>query len=740
MESEKNFAFQPSGTEGAGHSIRAWLRADPERRVVISNDVRNAFNEMFRALIFKMAALLPHCEALTRTVYLGPGRVVWTDRDGVRRFTFQSQRGCIQGEVQAGTLFAMGHDLTLAELRTTDAWTSIVKIVTYQDNGYELGDVDSAFQAFDKVVELYQAAGLTMDLLKCEAFTFSTDPDVRARLEAACAQRGIKFTYSGLQVVGIPVGTDAYCEAFLQAILDKILRRIRLLSSPAILAYVMGKQPVLQTVCFALRLSIPAAFIFYIRTVPPRLSKPVAKALDEGLRAVVLQIVGQDPDSLAYDTKIRFGLPIRHGGAGFLRLESLAAIAYVASLHSVKHALLKVQPLTADTDPDPDVVVDDFTESLDELRVWLHLPSAVQLQEGRAFFLGEGGPGLQKTLSEELSQRLVREIDDHLVNDPQGRAAWKSITARHAGSWMGASPRLPYHRMEDAVYAYAFALRLGLPQPVYGRVPDYTGPASVGYVCPGSTCGPVALDGSGLHSFSCPLSRPAAASRHFLLVNGLTETCRQHRSRGIECIKEPTMSSLGFPRAPVAAPPPPLLPAAITTGLSEAQVAQLHSALNAEIEAQDSVMKRAENRADAHVSHAAVQNTVDVIVTHPNISKTPGAVTQRFAAANAAKEGKLGTYRRNGWDLAPVGTKSFLVLAFESYGAMHPDTEHFIQWLAHTVHPPQPGHADVDGLRGAFTGGLRQRLSVALMRGNYLIFERWVKNCLPDVLKEAVGP
>ena len=200
------------------------------------------------------------------------------------------------------------------------------------------------------------------------------------------------------------------------------------------------------------------------------------------------------------------------------------------------------------------------------------------------------------------------------------------------------------------------------------------------------------------------------------------------------------MASLGFPRAPVAATPPPLLPEAITNGLSEAQVAQLQSAINTEIEAQDSVTKRAENRADAHVSHAAVLHTLDVMVTHPNISKTPGAVTTRFAAANAAKAGKLGTYRRNGWDLAPVGTKSFLVLAFESYGALHPDTEHFIKWLALIVHPRQEGHSDVDGLRAAFTGSLRQRLSVALMRGNYLIFERWVKNCLPDVLKEAVGP
>ena len=201
------------------------------------------------------------------------------------------------------------------------------------------------------------------------------------------------------------------------------------------------------------------------------------------------------------------------------------------------------------------------------------------------------------------------------------------------------------------------------------------------------------------------------------------------------------MASLGFPRAPVAATPPPLLPEAITRDLSEAQVAQLNSAIRAEIEAQDSVAKRADNRADALVSHAAVRNTLDVIVTHPNISKTPGAVTKRFAAANAAKEGKLGTYRRNGWDLAPVGTKSFLVLAFESYGALHPDTEHFIRWrLALIVHPRQEGHSDVDGLRAAFTGSLRQRLSVALMRGNYLIFERWVKNCLPDVLKEAVGP
>ena len=92
--------------------------------------------------------------------------------------------------------------------------------------------------------------------------------------------------------------------------------------------------------------------------------------------------------------------------------------------------------------------------------------------------------------------------------------------------------------------------------------------------------------------------------------------------------------------------------------------------------------------------------------------------------------GKLRKYKAR-WEIEELGAMAFVVMAMETYGAFHKDTESLIQWMAQGLFPPAEGNDDPDGLRSQFTCRFRQRISVAIAKGNYRIMSVFKERCLP---------
>ena len=72
------------------------------------------------------------------------------------------------------------------------------------------------------------------------------------------------------------------------------------------------------------------------------------------------------------------------------------------------------------------------------------------------------------------------------------------------------------------------------------------------------------------------------------------------------------------------------------------------------------------------------------------------------------------------------------IFAMESYGGLHKSSEALLRYLADSKYPGvgPGGSGDTDGLRARFIGTSRQRVSVACMKGNSTILQRFRKVCL----------
>ena len=118
-------------------------------------------------------------------------------------------------------------------------------------------------------------------------------------------------------------------------------------------------------------------------------------------------------------------------------------------------------------------------------------------------------------------------------------------------------------------------------------------------------------------------------------------------------------------------------------------------------------------------------------ITYPNIARTPAAGLHRLRAADNVYHAKLRGYADN-YIISASGATRMCIFAMESYGGLHKSSEALLRYLADSKYPGvgPGGSGDTDGLRARFIGTSRQRVSVACMKGNSTILQRFRKVCL----------
>lgn len=134
---------------------------------------------------------------------------------------------------------------------------------------------------------------------------------------------------------------------------------------------------------------------------------------------------------------------------------------------------------------------------------------------------------------------------------------------------------------------------------------------------------------------------------------------------------------------------------------------------------------------DISISASGMIKLVDVVITHPNATTTPAASQFRLRAADDAFKGKLRDYARN-YIISESSNPALVPFAMESYGALHKASESLLRYIADIAFPGigSNGEGDTDALRAQFITRARQRVSVACMRGNSIIFNRWYQECV----------
>ena len=325
------------GVEAVAHSVKAALEAD-EENILVTLDMRNAFNEMHRDVILE--AVKEYCPQLLPLVVwaYGDHRTLQAVGAGTE---VSSQRGPLQGDPLSPLLFALGFHKVLKAMAAAApesppvAYLDDVTLVARGPAvrkilGSMLGDGPASASS----------AGLTAVPRKCGLYT----PHARAQAECSKIARdfGIPQRPDGAVIVGVPVGTEAFIKA---TVMEKADGAIALVNKLMSLSSV-SKQTKFQM----LRQSLSAKLAHFPRALPWHLIEAAIGKLERAVVNAVAAIFSlpriAGPTARA-DLPIELQqliLPFRHGGFGLRYTSAIEAEAAFFSGLGAAHRVMREAP------------------------------------------------------------------------------------------------------------------------------------------------------------------------------------------------------------------------------------------------------------------------------------------------------------------------------------------------------------------------------------------------------------
>ena len=375
-----DFAIGTSGgAEMPGLLAQTALFADA-RTVVVSHDVRNAFNTVPRQRIMQVMTHHPALLPIMHLMYAKPSIIDFGDG-----FTIVSAEGVRQGDGLSSAAFSMALRPELDEVRTR---FPTVCVTGYLDDTTAIStSANEAGKATLHYAELLQQLNMQMVPTKCCAYSRTS-----AAAQATAHGAGIPHAEHGLVVCGTPVGEDNYVNAHLHAAataavdICKRIAAITLISvdcggtHPNDEAEFSADQPNgdtaeqharpspatlrhgVQTAFTMLRLCVSSTITHLLRTVPSRLTAAHASRVDAAVIACAAFIISGARTPLLVDTHAdtnaeyiraalgmtiedatdvmhRLQLPLRHGGMGLTPASSIVDAARMGALALSAHRL-----------------------------------------------------------------------------------------------------------------------------------------------------------------------------------------------------------------------------------------------------------------------------------------------------------------------------------------------------------------------------------------------------------------
>ncbi|CAI5991644.1 unnamed protein product, partial [Closterium sp. NIES-65] len=373
-------------------------------------------------------------------------------RNGPTLHTFESASGVRQGDPCGPFLYALTQQLAI--LPTQNQFPSIF-ISSYADDTFLVGPPSIITTAFTALTDRLHSLGLTVQPSKCSIWCPLDWP------QGCATPSGVPIAPNGLNVAGVPIGSDGYIISTVQEKLASFTTSLPLLHQL--------HDP--QTASRILSQCVSARPSFLLRTVSPFPEiHDLFSSWDSTLLDHFTQLFGPGywiPDTEQTKTaQQQVFLPIRLGGFGLRSSASTAPLSYLCSW-AQSLPLLSTHFITDGSPLFRPFLSSDTIHRLDEF-----IPAATAMlpKEVRDRFPSWSHllPGYPPKLFTHLSQQLEASLLEKVrssVTSPLRLARLTSLQGPHAGDWLTAAPSSPQLQLTESEWRIAAAIRLGLPIP-----------------------------------------------------------------------------------------------------------------------------------------------------------------------------------------------------------------------------------------------------------------------------------
>ena len=402
-------------------------------KVVLKIDYSNAFNTVCRsAMLNQTRKHLPQLSRFVEWCYVDPSSLVYGET------VVDSQTGAQQGDPLGPLLFSLVvKDLTekVRDLPGVDL------AVWYLDDGTLMGSPQGVAAAFKVLQEESLSLGLSVNSKKCELIPLGLYQPDSFLNEAGFTVSDLTVIRDGFSFLGAPIGTNEFCDKFMEKKLHEFALNLRLLGKLGDAQVALSLLRHCEGFCKA---------VFYMRAVRHQGEHLWLKKYDKEVDRVLAQILsspGTDPDILLPDAaRLQAALPVRMGGLGVRRsydhwtaaAMGAASGTYALCKHLDKHYRWDAAGWSHTATRYNELVDADARVDTEEL------PQQILKQ---------------RDLSASIIVRQVANLRDE--GDVQDRARLNSLLLPLAGAWITALP-LPENVINPEEFRAVVRLRLGL--------------------------------------------------------------------------------------------------------------------------------------------------------------------------------------------------------------------------------------------------------------------------------------
>ena len=466
---------------------------------MISLDGRNAFNLGSRAVLFEeLAAHFPHLLPFARIWYENQTPLVYRSVDGLR-FVF-SKEGVQQGDPLGPFFFALIVKRVWCNVQA--AFPDSAVVISFADNGFALvpnqsivPDVIAKFKS--------ELAAVGIELNPSESAVYVPN-GISAELNAKLDPSFIRCT-DGIKVLGAPIGSADFCEAFATARMAK--------STKSTYPHLTGLQDPQAASLLLVNCLVPRTD-YLLRLVTPDSAKEGALATDSSNFTTYFNINHIENSELTGDETVRqVSLPHRLAGKGVRARVEVSPVAFLAAL-TASIRLIYDRFASTGAGELPSLLQSTFHNYINgffnvgnsdssllqlDFRYWLTRLDArnpailTPLGFGKADLLSGAKPPVSfitppsakpsisgrarspdntQSLQKKMAAKLMDHIHSRLLEklDDVGKARVLSLSAAGAAAYCTCIPFSPSTSIHPRIYTTLTRLDLGLPQPLLSGI------------------------------------------------------------------------------------------------------------------------------------------------------------------------------------------------------------------------------------------------------------------------------
>ena len=348
------------------------------------------------------------------------------------------------------------------------------------DDGYLLGQLDKVLPIHTAMHEALESIGLQAVANSPKNFVY-TQQDLTPHQETVLGEKGLsilrKSNNDGFVAAGVPIGSHAFVQNFLDDTLDGILKQLNWLQEAAT-SSTLTSGCTKQTCVFIARLCIPSQLTYFLRTIPQEATQHIAERLDRAIYLFIKTVMEcdrfvEDDDVPSQNLFHRIFLPARMGGFSFVSSASTARAAFVSSVALVGTLIREICPsiptalAASSRSTARSFAFENFSNCLNEFK---QRKFAAVERISQVSIWTEKATQLQKAIKAELDllcqQRLKATLpqgdiacgykSNHnmSLNDMHVRAYGVAQFGGSTGAWVSAPP-VGLCKMSDALFTKA---------------------------------------------------------------------------------------------------------------------------------------------------------------------------------------------------------------------------------------------------------------------------------------------